>query len=88
MLEIKEFYGIASRRNNLSKIIEYSFNEGENKSSKVASLGCLNAICSWYTTKRSKSSPSKNLEEDGDINVGESDEEDTKDDVDENGVID
>jgi hypothetical protein len=81
MLEIKEFYGIVSKKNNLAKIVEYAFTaEERNRNSQNAALGVLNTLVQLYHEKHKNADGRKkgdgNNEDDDDIIIQGSDEED------------
>ena len=52
MLEIKEFYAILTKKQNLAKIVEYAFtHEERNRNSQNAALSVLNTIVQLYHEK-------------------------------------
>ncbi len=78
MLEIKEFYQMICKRENLKNILTYAFSSEPQICSQNAALAVLNAICHWYGEKHKMSGKkvNDNTQEDEDmIMQGNSDEE-------------
>lgn len=60
MVELKEFYGQLTKRNNLSKIVEYALpSESTNQNSQNAALGVLIIIVQLYNEKKKEADKRK-----------------------------
>jgi hypothetical protein len=81
MLEVKEFYSIICKRNNVQVLIDYILNEQGSVTSRSASATILASLAQLYHDKFKGSSKKKagnnNNEEDDEITL-QSDEEDTE----------
>ena len=78
-LETKEFYTVVSRRNNVSKMLDYALPQDVSKvnvDSQNAALGVLTQLVSLYTDrKKEKERRKANEDEDEETTVQQSDEE-------------
>jgi hypothetical protein len=79
MLETKEFYGIASKKQNIQTLIDFILNEEGTNASRVASASILVSLCQLFHDKHRGASSKKkregNGEEDDDMTLQHSDEE-------------